>query len=203
MVFLEELVESGGFSAKVQSLALDFRRKFSLPGIHQLGLVVADVMAAAEKLERLGIGPFFLARGSPVLWRERGEELRFEGALGLAFFQGFELELLEPGQGSDFYRQSLDPGGKIVVQHLGFLVPDVDAWSKRLSEQGFPVWVRGRLKSGPLSTDFAYMDTVAETGLVIEFISWRFLGIRFSPFKSLIHTLGRMEKWSGVRIFKT
>jgi hypothetical protein len=181
-------------------LAGDFRQKFGLPQIHQLGLVVPDLVKAADELERKGIGPFFLAQGSPVRWTERGMGKSFTGALGLAFFQGYELELLEPGQGSDFYRRSLDPEGRIVVQHLGLLVEDVDDWAKKLESKGYPVWVRGKIKTGPISTEFAYMDTESEAGLVIEFISWKIFGVRFSPRPGLIHTLGRIEKWSGKRL---
>jgi len=158
---------------------------------------------AATALEQRGIGPFFLASGSPVLWNERGQARKFSGGLGLAFFKGHELELLEPGQGSDFYRRSLDPHGGTVIQHLGFLVSDVDEWANKLVKQGYPIWVRGRIKTGPLVTEFAYMDTESEAGLVIEFICWRFFGIRISPFPSLIHGLGRLEKWSGKRMIKT
>jgi hypothetical protein len=203
IIFIEELIDSGEFLKRVQALTGDFRKKFALPEIHQLGLVVTDMAKAATDLEAKGIGPFFLAQGSPVIWHERGQARKFSGGLGLAYFQGFELELLELGQGSDFYRRSLDPGGKIVIQHLGFLVDDVDEWADKLVKQGYPVYVRGRIKTGPLNTEFAYMDTEADAGLVIEFICWRFFGVRISPFPALVHTLGRLEKWSGKRMIKT
>jgi len=198
MPLLEELLQASDFTAAVAGLAREFRQRHALPPVHQLGLVVPDAIAAAGELERRGIGPFFLAAGRPVLWRERGQERVFSGRMGLAYHHGFELELLEPGQGSDFYRQSLDPQGRAVIQHLGFLCPDVDAAAARV---GVPVWVRGRIKTGPMVTEFAYLDTVAEAGLVIEFISWRFLGLEFIPPAGLVHALGRLQKWSGKRSF--
>jgi len=194
-----ELLSAKNFREAVHSLARDFRTKHALGKIHQLGLVVPEVEQAAKALEAKGIGPFFIASGSPVLWNERGVDKKFRGKMGLAYHQGLELELLEPGQGSDFYRNHLDPKGGIVIQHLGFLCKDVDESAKKLESAGFPTWVRGRLKSFPLTTEFAYMDTISETGFIIEFISWRLLGIPFSPPPSLIHTLGRLEKWSGKR----
>ena len=196
MALLLELMANADFSEAVADLAREFRERHDLPAVHQLGLVAPDVEAAAAELEQRGIGPFFIAAGRPVLWRERGEDKTFQGKLGFAYHQGFELELLEPGQGSDFYRQSLDPQGRILIQHLGFLCPDVDAAAGRL---GSPVWVRGRIKTGPMLTDFAYLDTGAEAGLVIEFISWRFLGLALAPPRGLIRALGRLEKWSGKR----
>jgi hypothetical protein len=199
MVLLEELLNSVAFDRAVNDLAQEFREKHGLPAIHQLGLVVPNVEAAALSLEAQGIGPFFIAHGSPVLWRERGEERSIRGKMGLAYHRGYELELLEPTEGSDFYRRSLDPEGRIVVQHLGLLVEDVDEWADRLSAAGMPVWIRGRLKMGPSQVDFAYMDTLEEAGFIIEFISWRMFGRTFKPPASLLKVGGRLEKWSGKR----
>ena len=199
MVFFESLLNAGDFGQAVHSLAREFRDKHGLPAIHQLGLVVLDVADAARSLEAHGIGPFFIAHGSPVSWCERGKERSIRGKMGLAYHAGIELELLEPAEGSDFYRQSLDPEGRIVLQHLGLLVPDVDEQAARLATAGSPVWVRGRLKIGPATADFAYMDTVEEIGLIIEFISWRILRWAFSPPPGLLKLAGRLEKWSGKR----
>lgn len=196
-----ELLEAPDFGSAVEELGRGFRERHGLPARpHQLGLVVPEVETAAFDLEKRGIGPFFIAAGKPRLWRERGTGRRFSGKLGLAYHRGFELELLEPGEGSDFYRQHLDPEGRIVVQHLGFLVEEVDREAEQLAlSSGCPIYVRGRLKTGPLTTEFAYMDTAAEAGLVMEFISWKLLGRNFPPRPGLIHFLGRLEKWTGKR----
>lgn len=199
MVFLDDLLNADDFSQAVDGLAREFRDQYRLPDIQQLGLVVPDVEAAAAGLEARGIGPFFIAEGAPVLWRERGQERSFVGRLAIAYLQGVELEPLEPGAGSDFYRQCLDPAGRIVVQHLGFAVQDVDEWAGRLEASGVPVSVRGRLKLGPLSCDFAYMDSVEQAGIVVEFICWRLFGRPFHPPAAVFHTVGRLEKWSGKR----
>jgi len=200
MISLFKLLEAGDFSQKVDELARPFREKFAFPKIHQLGLVVENVEESAGELEQRGIGPFFLAKGSPVFWRERGEEKKFQGRMGLAYFQGIELELLEPGAGSDFYRQSLVPG-EIIIQHLGFLVPEVEGWIEKLEQAGYPLRVRGRLKSGPLITDFAYMDTIKDAGLIIEFISWKFFFWKISP-APFARLLARLQKLSGKRCWK-
>jgi len=199
MVALDDLFKAADFRDAVEGLASDFRAYHKLPEIHQLGIVVSDVEMAAVQLEEKGIGPFFIASGNPVLWKERGEDGNFEGKLGFAYHQGFELELLEPGKGSEFYRQFLDPEGAMVVHHLGFMVPDVDTWAEDLSSSGYPVWIRGKLKSGPSTADFAYMDTVSDAGLVIEFICWKLMGVRFNTPPSIFHAIGRIEKWTGKR----
>ena len=198
MVLLGDLLNAADFSKAVDGLAREFRDKHKLPAIHQLGLTVPDVEYAARILEAKGIGPFFIANGSPAFWRERGQERSIRGKMGMAYHQGFELELLEPTEGSEFYKQSLDPAGGIVVQHLGLLTQDVDEWANRLAAAGSPVWIRGKLKIGPATVDFSYMDT-EEAGLIIEFISWRIFGQPFSPPAALYHAAGRLEKWSGKR----
>ena len=199
MQLLKDLLTSGDLVSASAGLAAGLRAQFSLPPLHQLGLVVPDAEKAADDLEAQGVGRFLILGGRPVLWRERGEERSPEGKMGLAFHQGLELELLEPMRGSDFYRQHLDPEGRPLVQHLGFLVDDVDGWAGKLTAAGFPIWVRGRLQLGPLQSDFAYMDTITDAGLVVEFIRWRLFGRAFSPSAALVGRLARLVKWSGRR----
>ncbi len=199
MVLLDELLAAANPSQAIESLAREFRCKHGLSRIHQLGLVVPDVEEAARTLEERGIGPFFIAQGAPVFWRERGQERQFRGKMGIAFHQGVEFELLEPGAGSDFYRQSLDPEGRIVVQHLGLVAENVDDCASRLDAAGSPLWVRGQLKMGPLGVDFAYMDSLVGAGFIVEFICWRVLGRPFCPPAGVFHAVGRLEKWSGKR----
>jgi len=199
MIFFDDLLLGQDFAGAVNGIAADVRSSHDFPEIHQLGLVVPDVIKAAKKYEEKGIGPFFIAAGSPVLWRERGDEKRVSGRMGLAHYKGFEIELLEPLEGSDFYTRSLGPGGKTVLQHLRFLVNDVDARADLLEASGIPIYVRGILKSGPLKTDFAYMEPVGSEGVILEFISWRLMGFRFTPPNVVFRILGRIEKWSGKR----
>jgi hypothetical protein len=148
MVLFEDLLSAQDLREAANALVREFREQHDLPPIHQLGLVVADVQLAAQTLEARGMGPFFITHGAASMWREHGEEHHFRGKMGLAYHRGFELELLQPGEGSNFYRQSLDTVGRIVVQHLGFSVMDVDAWANRLTaSSGYPIWVRGRLQT--------------------------------------------------------
>lgn len=199
MLLFDDWLKTPDFHAAVNDLARAFRDMHHLPPIHQLGLVVPDVERAAGALEGQGIGPFFIAGGAPVLWLERGEERRVRGRMGLAYYQGIELELLEPLAGSDFYNQGLDPQGRVVLHHIGVLVRDVDAWAEGLAAAGVPVWVRGMLAMGPVNVDFAYMDTVGALGYVFEFICWRIGGWRFRPPPRLLWGAGWLEKWSGHR----
>ncbi|MFZ5563630.1 MAG: VOC family protein [Thermodesulfobacteriota bacterium] len=199
MLLLDELLASASFTEAVDNLAADFRKAHGLPGVDQLGLVVPDVEKAARRLETLGIGPFLITSGSLARWDERGEPGKFRGKLGLARHHGVDLELLEPGEGSDFYRRSLDPGGGIVVQHLGFFVKNVDEKMAELNRAGHSTWVRGRINAWPCRFEFAYMDTEKTAETIIELLNFSLMGIRFKPFGSAYHFLGKLEQVIGVR----
>jgi hypothetical protein len=199
MLYFEDLLKADDFPKAVNALGENFMKEYRLEKVHQVGLVVPDVEQAAAKLEGQGFGPFFIATGSPVFWKEKGGDREISGKLGLAYHEGIELELLQPVKGSDFYTRSLDPEGGIVVQHLGFLVKEVDAWADKATKAGLPVWVRGQLKAWASTTDFAYLEPLAASGLIMEFINWQVMGISFSPPPKLLKTVGRIEKWTGRR----
>jgi len=198
-MLFDDLLNAQDFVQAADNLAREYRSKHKLPSLDQLGLVVESVEDTASKLEALGIGPFLILEGPAKLWSERGQKRNFRGKMGLAYHRSVELELLEPGEGSDFYRQSLDPGGGITIQHLGFAVKDIEAWANRLVASDVSVWIRGKLKTGPLTVDFLYLDTIPETGFVIEFLCWRLLGIPFRLPAVVEHGIGRLEKWTGKR----
>jgi len=202
VIYFDDLLKDDRLQDTVSCLAGDFRRKYKFPAVRQLGVVVPDVETAAAKLEDRRIGPFFVASDTLKFWNERGENKIFSGKLGMAVYRGYEIELLEPGVGSDFYKSCVDEKGRMVVQHLGFLVKDVDASRKELEQSGSKTWVRGQIRSFPIVTDFAYMDTVAEAGIILEFIDMKFLGIRVTPPGVIYHSLGRLEKLTGIRCIK-
>ncbi len=199
MIILMNLLDAKDFKAAVDEIAAPFRAEFELPPIHQLGLVVASVEAASEELEARGVGPFFIGEAAARRWRENGEERSFAGKLGTGYRDGLEFESLEPGEGSDFYRNDLDPQGRIVVQHLGFHVEDVDRWVEKLNRAGHRERVRGQFKIGPLVADFAYMETVDAAGIIIELMSMKLLSFRVRPVPALVHAVGRLQKWTGKR----
>jgi hypothetical protein len=199
MIFLKDLLGAEDFNQAVNDLAANFMARHNLEKVHQLGLVVPDVEHAAEELEARRIGPFFIATGSPVFWKEKGKDRSVSGKMGLAYHREVELELLEPLKGSDFYTQSLAPDGRIVLQHLGFLVKDVDTYADKAAKAGMPVWVRGQLKAWPSTTEFAYLTPDVENGLIMEFINWHVMGFSVSPPPWLLKTIGRIEKWTGKR----
>ena len=199
MLLLQDVLGAPNFSKSVINLASDFRLKHGLPGIRQLGVVVPDVESAARTLEARGIGPFTILNGSPVMWLEKGENHNVSGKVGLGHHEDIGLELLQPTEGSDFYRQSLHPLGRPTVHHAGLFVQDVDRSAESLIAAGAPVLVRGQLKTGPVLVEFAYKDTLEEAGLILEFITWRIRGRAFVPPPGVVRGAGWLEKLLGKR----
>jgi hypothetical protein len=202
MIYFDDLLKDNNIHGTLSRIAGDFRKKHHFPEVRQLGVIVADVEKAASKLEAKGVGPFFIASDTLKFWDERGEKRTFSGKLGMAIYKGYEIELLEPGVGSTFYKTCVDEKNRMVVQHLGFLVSDVDAYRNALELAGCKTWVRGQIKSFPIVTDFAYMDSVEQAGIILEFIDMRFLGIRVKPPGIIYHSLGKLEKLTGIRCLK-
>lgn len=199
-MLLSDIMSGDNFVERVQALALETRKKLGIDAkVYQLGVVVPDVVKAAAELEGTGMKPFLLMAGAAKSWKERGSDGAMKSRLGFGYHRGIEIELLEPGTGSDFYRRSLEPEGRPVIQHLGFLVSDVDARAKRLRDAGIPVYVRGKLGAGPLRIDFAYMDTEKEAGLILEFICHRLFGAWIRPPAGFQQFLGRIEIKTGKR----
>ncbi|MBN1531223.1 MAG: VOC family protein [Spirochaetes bacterium] len=199
-MLLFDMLSDGNFKDRVQEIAGAARERLGMDmPVYQLGVVVPDVVAAAAELEARGMRPFLLMGGSARMWRERGADGAITSRLGFGYHRGIEIELLEPGRGSDFYRRSLDPQGRPVIQHLGFLVRDVDSWAKKLADAGYPVYVRGRLRVGPLRIEFAYMDTEQKEGLILEFICHRLFGVWIRPPAGFQQFLGWIEKKTGKR----
>ena len=193
--------QSADFYAQTQALTADFQQAFKLPPVHQLGIVVADVEQAATRLEQAGLGPFFVAAGAPRLWREAGVTRPMSGKLGMAYKDHIEIELLEPGLHTDFYRRSLDPSGRAVIQHLGYRVAQVDDAAQRLVAAGFPLMVRGCLRSLGMQCHFAYLDTRAACGFVTEFIDFRLMGLRVPP-AWVYQAMARLQQGLGRRAFQ-
>jgi hypothetical protein len=201
MTLLSEFMTAESLPAAVNKLATPICRQLDLPDVYQLGLVVPDAVAADEAMVRdWGLDPSLMIDGEAALWIENGKELDIGARLGLTYHQGYELELIEPRKGADFYARDLKPDGEIFLHHFGFLVHDLDLQTARLTSQGVPLLVRGRIQSGPLRGDFSYLDTRGEFGLITELICIQFLGIHTRIPPPLARFVGRHQTRSGKRV---
>ena len=161
--------------------------------------MIRNVGDPALRLESAGLGPFFIAEDDLSFWVERGESKFFHGKMGVATLGGYELELLEAGVGSNFYSQKFRPDGRIALHHVGFLDHRIEERTKELNDGGIETYVRGRIKLAALTIDFAYLDAIKETGLVVEFIDYRLFGRSTKPAAPLMDLAAKAMKLVGMR----
>jgi methylmalonyl-CoA/ethylmalonyl-CoA epimerase len=135
----------------------------------QIGIVVADRDRTTRLLTSLfGIGPFRFVewpdrRESRYYYRGAEEHIRIKQA----FVQlgDVEVELIQPLEGRNAYRDFLDQTGG-GIHHVLFEVNDIDPVIRKLSESGVTVLQSGTgIRPG---TRWALMDTQKLLGFLVE-----------------------------------
>ena len=199
--YLTDYLAAADFSSAVESTAKKLQEQYGLPAAYQLGLVVADAVSADQAMVEAGLPHSFLVGVRTDRWEENGTDKPLTAKLGFAYHQGYELELIEPGDNAQFYARDIDPQGNIVVHHFGFMIKDLEDWMARLSAAGAPLLVRGKLRLGIVTGEFAYFDTRQDCGMITELISMKILGIHARLPQALVARLARFQVASGKRCF--
>jgi len=135
----------------------------------QIGIVVADRKRTTELLTSLfGIGPFRF-----VEWPDRAEsKYAYRGVderirISQAFVQlgDVEVELIQPVQGRNAYKDFLDETGG-GIHHVLFEVSDIDPVLRELEKSGVTVLQSGTgIRPG---TRWALLDTKELLGFLVE-----------------------------------
>jgi catechol 2,3-dioxygenase-like lactoylglutathione lyase family enzyme len=144
-------------------------------GLHvfQNSYVVPDIDAALQRwTSKLGVGPFYIYRHldlGPVTYR--GEPARLDASFALAQAGDIEIELIQqhddaPSAYRDVY--ALDQGG---FHHVGAWVEDFDAVKAAYERMGYPAVTTGGAPD--IGGRFAYMDTRADLGVMVELVEQR------------------------------
>lgn len=202
MILLDELLDAPNFRRAAEALGCNFRATHGLPSLYQVGLVAPDVQVATQKLADRGVGPFVVAEGRPAFWRVDGTNSRAPIRAGFAFHDGVQLECVAPGARQALYRPYRDPQDRIVVHHLGLWVSDVDAWIQQMTDSGYPARLRGQFQRGPVVADFAWVDSEAAAGIIIEFVSLRLFGMPYRPGPFSTQLAGRLQQWMGPSVLR-
>jgi catechol 2,3-dioxygenase-like lactoylglutathione lyase family enzyme len=151
------------------SLLQELRAPGSAP-IHQVGIVVASLDEAVARYSalfgystwrRAEFGPGDVARmtlrGADAQYRMR---LAFAGSAP-------ELELIEPAGGESLYREWLAERGE-GLHHLAVAVTSLDETIAAFERAGYPNLQSGHGFAPAGSGGYAYFDTRAELGFVLE-----------------------------------
>lgn len=144
-----------------------------LTHVDQIALVVRDLDAAVRRYwETLGVGPWRMYTYGPPLVREmtyRGRAQEYRMRLALAQVGSLVIELLQPLSGDNIYVEHLDRKGE-GLHHVGVFVPSFDEAVAEAQRQGFAVLQSGRGYGRHGDGGFAYLDTEALLGVIVELI---------------------------------
>jgi catechol 2,3-dioxygenase-like lactoylglutathione lyase family enzyme len=139
---------------------------------HQIGILVRDLEAAVARHEAL-LGPQEWIRVHNGPHNLHG--LHYKGVPAdysmLLALSGADpqLELLQPLEGPSILQEWLDRRGE-GLHHLGIEVASVDATIAELEAAGYPCLQHGYGFGANGSGAFAYFDTEAELGYLLEAI---------------------------------
>ncbi len=138
--------------------------------LHHVGLVVKNLEKGMAHLESLGIGPF-KGRGDAkyVTINFKGElhgkPAEWKTKISNAQLGDVQLELLEPAEGPQALKESLDATGE-GLHHIGFLSDDVDAEIAKGLKSGYKIWTSSKRADG--KTAFVYFEPTKVGALAIE-----------------------------------
>jgi methylmalonyl-CoA/ethylmalonyl-CoA epimerase len=139
--------------------------------LRHIAIVVKDIERAVQFYSSIGIGPFITPpkhvhhTDAYVARTFRGESM---GVVDLIVRETkigpIVLQLVQPVAGECIEKEFLDKKGE-GVQHLGFLVDDLDKQEDKVVKLGLKIAQRGRRGNGSGNTFF---DTDALCGVVLE-----------------------------------
>jgi len=137
--------------------------------LHHVGVVVRDIEAAIAHLEALGFGPFKFDDDHKVFAIDFDGELHGKPAqwttkISNALMGDVELELLEPYQGEQALKETLDAQGE-GLHHIGWLTTDLKGDIERATAKGAKIWTTS-IKPG--QPGFVYFEGSDVGNIAIE-----------------------------------
>jgi hypothetical protein len=141
--------------------------------VDQVALVVRDLDAVIRQYwQRLGIGPWTIVTFGPETVRElylRGRPAAFRMRAAFAMTDNIQLEIIESLDGPNIYEEFLATHGE-GMHHLGVRVANLREAVADMEARGHVVVQAGYGTGTSGEGGFAYFETDAAFGTVIEFI---------------------------------
>ena len=148
--------------------------RFPIGHLDQVGIVVRDLEAAMRRYhDLLGIGPWRVYTYGPDLVKEmtyRGRRQDFTMRIALTTLNGWILELVESVAGPNIYEEFMAAHGE-GIHHLMTIVEDFDGEVARFQALGYELIQSGRGYGASGDGGFAYFDTTADLGLILELVA--------------------------------
>ena len=135
--------------------------KVKFKGINQVCLVVKNTEEVVRNYwDILGIGPWEIYSWEAPLvydYKYRGKPSWAKTKMALTQVGGVQLELMEHLDGFSIYQDFLREHGE-GLNHMNFLVDDVDATAEILAKEGFPSVQSGRWEPREKNGAYNYVD---------------------------------------------
>jgi methylmalonyl-CoA/ethylmalonyl-CoA epimerase len=137
--------------------------------LHHVGVVVRDIDKAIAHLEALGFGPFKFDDENKVFaitfkGELHGKPAEWTTKISNALMGDVELELLEPYEGDQALKETLDAQGE-GLHHVGWLTTDLLGDMERAKAKGAKVWTSSIVTGQP---GFCYFEGSEIGNLAIE-----------------------------------
>jgi len=133
--------------------------------LHHVGVVVKDIDKAIACFEKMGIGPFSAGSKKTVAVCFKGElhgrPATWTTTISNAQLGDVQLELLEPTEGAQSLKETLDKTGE-GLHHIGFLTDNLKDEEANLKKAGVGIWTKAQ-------GQFLYSEPSATNGVAIEF----------------------------------
>jgi hypothetical protein len=141
-------------------------------GVAQVGVLVEDLDRAVETYWKVGrIGPWHIYTYQRPLIKTmhyRGQPANYKMRIALAWVNAFCIELIELGEGGDSIYQEFIKQRGYGLHHLGVVVEDAEVAVAQAESAGFGVIQDGRGYGLDGDGHFAYLDTEAQLGVIVE-----------------------------------
>jgi catechol 2,3-dioxygenase-like lactoylglutathione lyase family enzyme len=135
--------------------------------ISQIGIVVPDMDKAIKFYEEvLGIGPFNVLPREPETCELHGKETHFQLKTGFAFVGGLQVELIQVMKGISAHSEFLDKNPHGGIHHVAIYTEDLERDLEKYIEAGVKLIAKGEY----MRTKWAYLDSTAQSGLILELI---------------------------------
>jgi catechol 2,3-dioxygenase-like lactoylglutathione lyase family enzyme len=149
------------------------RLSFLDGGVAQVAFLVEDLDKAVENYHRtFGVGPWhFYTYQKPFVPRMsyRGKDADYAMRVALSYFGSSRVEFIQSIRGPSIYEEFIERHG-YGVQHLGFLVDDMEAALAEARKAGFEMIMDGAGFGPDDDGHYAYLDTEDAFGAIFELI---------------------------------
>ena len=140
--------------------------------LHHIGIVVKDLKKGIAYYESIGFGPFKAREGVqtvtiPFKGELNGKPAEWKTTISNGKMGEVELELLEPTEGPQALKESLDATGE-GLHHIGFLSDDVDAEIAKAKKKGLKVWTSAKRADGKIAFCYLYPTEVGKLAVEIR-----------------------------------